>query len=87
MDGGNEYKAAYDTGKFIITDEYGDVLTWEQFDAEVLQHNGGKLGVIEPTNIKERKSVGYDSQMPDYTPVSHLPGTKQSYKYRVDRLD
>lgn len=77
-----DYKAAYDTGEFIIADEYGSTFTWEQFDEEVLRHNGGRLGVIKPHRARRGLDIGYrDYCMPDYMPVSHLPGTRQSYKY------
>lgn len=82
-----DYKEAYDKGDIIIADEYGSTFTWKQFDEEVLQHNGGRLGVIKPKEVMRRlMCIGHDSQMPDYVPVSHLPGTKQSYRYDYDKL-
>ena len=50
-----EYKAAYDTGKFKIYDEYNREYDWEQFDERVLQHNGGVAGVIPKEHIERQK--------------------------------
>jgi hypothetical protein len=83
-----DYKEVYDKGDSIIVDEYGSTFTWEQFDKEVLKHNGGKLGVIKPQRAKRGRDVYCrDSQMPYYVPVSHLPGTKQSYRYDYTKLN
>lgn len=70
-----EYKEAYDTNEFEIYDEYGDKYTWEEFDERVLQFNGGKLGVMEPTYIPDEDT---------YIPFSHISGNKQSYKYQFE---
>lgn len=34
-----DIKSAYDTGDFIIIDEYDEEYTWEQFEKRVLNHN------------------------------------------------
>lgn len=34
-----DIKTAYDTGDFIIIDEYDEEYTWEQFEKRVLNHN------------------------------------------------
>lgn len=79
-----EYKEAYDTGTFEIYDEYGNKYTWEEFDKRVLKFNGGKLGGIEPEKINnENIPIGYrDTCVPEYRPISHISGNKQSYKYK-----
>lgn len=74
-----EYKEAYDTSEFNIYDEYGTEYNWEEFDKRVLQWNGGKLGVQEPEPVENK---GGDPYIPDYLPISHIPGNKQSYKYK-----
>lgn len=72
-----EYKAAYETGEFEITDEYGTVYTWEEFDKRVLKFNGGIRGVAPREKIEEDKdSPWYDHRLPEYRPVSHF-----EYKY------
>ena len=77
-----EYKEAYDTGAFEIYDEYGNKYTWEEFDKRVLQFNGGKLGGIKPEKI-EYNAFNPD-EIPEYRPISHIPGNEQSYKYRFN---
>ena len=68
-----EYKAAYDTGKFEIYDEYGTQYNWDEFDERVLKFNGGIRGVAEKKKIEQDKnSPYYDPRMPDHTPVSHF---------------
>ena len=77
-----EYKAAYDTGKFRIYDEYGYEYNWDAFDGRVLKHNGGILGVHKPEWLNQDKlSILYDRYMPDYWPISHIQGSPQSYKF------
>lgn len=77
-----EYKNAYDTGEFRIYDEYGCEYNWNAFDARVLKHNGGILGVQKPEKIEQNKcSRWYDKNMPDYYPISHIQGNPQSYKF------
>ena len=77
-----QYKEAYNTGEFEIYDEYGDKYSWEEFDERVLQFNGGRVGIQKPEKVKKTKYESSDKSMPDYTPISHIPGSKQSYKYR-----
>lgn len=68
-----EYKAAYETGEFEITDEYGDVYTWEEFTERVLKFNGGIRGVMPLEQIEvDPNSMFYDPRMPDHVPVSHF---------------
>lgn len=82
-----EYKAAYDTGKFKIYDEYGVQYDWDSFDDRVLKFNGGIRGVQMPYRIWQSKSpMIYDANMPEYGPVSHIGGSKQSYKYDFSEL-
>lgn len=86
-----QYKEFFDTGEVRIFDEYGDEYTWAEFNERVLQFNGGRLGVNKPEKIKKTEDelftkwgIKPDTSMPDYTPVSHLPGSKQSYKYMFE---
>lgn len=79
-----EYKAAYDTGEFKIYDEYGTEYNWDAFDDRVLKFNGGVRGAQKPVEYKKDKNDRfYDSNMPEYVPVSHIPGNQQSYNYRM----
>jgi len=68
-----DIKKLYDTGKFVIYDEYGDYYTWEEFDKRVLQHNGGVLGAIPREKIDVDPNLEYyDSNLPEYRPISHF---------------
>lgn len=68
-----DLKKMYDTGKFIIYDEYGDVYNWEEFDERVLKFNGGVLGAMPREKIvQDRNSYFYDPNLPDYRPISHF---------------
>lgn len=79
-----EYKAAYDTGKFKIYDEYNREFTWPEFDERVLQHNGGVAGVIPKEHIEHHKNLlFYDKDLPDWVPISHFD-TKYAYMYFKD---
>ena len=76
------YKAAYDTGKFKIYDEYGVQYDWDSFDDRVLKFNGGIRGVQKLEKIEQdRNSQWHDSHLPNYGPVSHIRGNQQSYRY------
>ena len=76
------YKAAYDSGEFKIYDEYGVEYNWEAFDERVLKFNGGIRGFQKPEKINQDKtSPFYDKSLPDYSPISHIGGSPQSYKY------
>ncbi len=80
-----EYKAAYDTGEFRIFDEYHTEYNWGAFDELVLKFNGGILGVKAPEkNVQDKTARWHDDNMPEYLPVSHIKGSKQSYKYDYD---
>ena len=77
-----EYKAAYDTGEFKIYDEYNCEYNWDAFDDRVIKFNGGVLGAKKPEKIEQDKdSRWYDKNLPDYCPISHIPGSLQSYKF------
>lgn len=66
-------KKMYDTGEFIIYDEYGDVYNWEEFDERVLQFNGGVLGIVPREEIvQDRNSYFYDPNLPKHRPISHF---------------
>lgn len=68
-----ELKKLYETGEFIIYDEYGDVYNWEEFDERVLKHNGGVRGAVPREKIIQNKnSPWYDSDLPEYRPISHF---------------
>ena len=75
-----ELKNIYDSGFFVITDEYGDTYTWEEFDERVLKFNGGVKGVAPREEIKQDKtSIFYDSNMPKYRPISHFEYAHGAY--------
>lgn len=68
-----ELKGLYDTGNFIICDEYGDVYNWDEFYERVLKFNGGVRGAIPREEIKQDKNgIFYDKDLPKYKPISHL---------------
>ena len=73
-------KEIYDTGHFFISDEYGDVYNWEEFDERVLKFNGGVKGAIPRTEYKhDPNDRFYDPHMPKYLPVSHFEYDMGSY--------
>ena len=90
MDGINsvaEYKAAYETGEFDIVDEYGTSYNWNEFEDRVLKFNGGIRGAQDPEKIeRDKSSMFYDNNLPEYSPISHIGGTKQSYKYDFEEF-
>lgn len=58
-----------------IINEYGEELTWEDFEKNVINWNGGYNGAIPKTPYKHRKSTKYwidDLFMPPHLPVSHF---------------
>ena len=79
-----EYKAAYDTGKFKIYDEYNRKYTWPEFEEKVLKHNGGIAGVMPRKYIeRDTTSMFYDKNLPDWVPISHFD-TKYADHYFKD---
>lgn len=77
-----EYKVAYESYGFEIYDEYNTKYNWDAFDDRVLKFNGGIRGVQKPEKIEQDKSSRlYDKNLPEYGPISHISGNKQSYKY------
>lgn len=68
-----QLKELYDTGDFIISDEYGDTYNWEEFDERVVKFNGGYKGAIPRKRIEpDPNGMFYDRNMPEYMPVSHF---------------
>lgn len=68
-----DLKNLYDTGKFVIYDEYATIYSWPEFEERVLKFNGGVKGAVEPTPCKQPPNCPYtDPDMPDHTPVSHF---------------
>lgn len=83
----SEYKAAYETGEFDIVDEYGTSYNWDEFEDRVLKFNGGVRGTQKPEKIeRDKSSMFYDKNLPEYSPISHIGGTKQSYKYDFEEF-
>ena len=83
----SEYKAAYETGEFDIVDEYGTSYNWDEFEDRVLKFNGGVRGAQKPEKIGlEKRPLRYDHNLPEYGPISHIGGNKQSYKYDFAEL-
>lgn len=75
-----QLKRLYDTGKFILYDEYGTIYTWDEFDERVLKFNGGISGAIEKVkNTIDEHDKFYDSNMPEYLPISHCSGPDCTY--------
>lgn len=82
-----DIKKLYDTGDFVIYDEYGETYTWEQFEERVLKFNGGIAGAIPREYIeRDEDSYFYDKDMPNWIPVSHFDygGGKYNYMYFKD---
>lgn len=68
-----QLKKMYDTGYFILSDEYGTTYNWDEFDERVLQFNGGVKGVAPRKKITQDKTYPfYDKNLPDYMPISHF---------------
>ena len=75
-----QLKRLYDTGKFILYDEYGTTYTWDEFDERVLKFNGGISGAIEKVkNTIDEHDKFYDPNMPEYLPISHCSGPDCTY--------
>lgn len=75
-----DIKKVYDTGKFIIYDEYGTEYNWEEFDERVLKFSGGVLGAIPRKKIaKDPNSPYWDRDLPDYRPISHFEYAQGRY--------
>ncbi len=75
-----DIKKLYDTGKFVIYDEYGTYYTWEEFDERVLKFNGGVLGAVPREKIKQDPNWQfYDRDMPEYRPISHFEYGRGKY--------
>ena len=56
-----------------IVDEYGKELTWEDFEKNFINWNGGYDGAIPKTPYKQDLSLPYsDPDMPAHRPVSHF---------------
>lgn len=68
-----ELKELYETGFFIIYDEYNTIYDWAAFEDRVIKWNGGVDGAISKTYHKiDKNERFYDPDMPNYTPVSHF---------------
>ena len=52
-----DIKSAYDTGDFIIVDEYDEEYTWEQFEKRVLNHNKDNPKAL--SHIKPPENFSY----------------------------
>lgn len=77
-----QLKRLYDTGKFILYDEYGTTYTWDEFDERVLKFNGGISGAIEKVkNTIDKHDKFYDPNMPEYLPISHCSGPDCTYNF------
>lgn len=68
-----QLKKLYDTGSFIIYDEYGDIYNWEEFDKRVLKFNGGVKCAMPRIEYKQDPNDKfYDPHAPKYLPISHF---------------
>lgn len=68
-----EIKKHYKATHPKIFNEYGEELTWEDFEKNVVNWNGGYDGAIPKTPYKQDLSLPYsDPDMPAHTPVSHF---------------
>lgn len=75
-----QLKELYDTGDFILFDEYDTIYTWPEFEERVIKFNGGtvKNRALEPIN-QDKSSLFYDPNLPDHRPVSHFECKFDSY--------
>lgn len=74
-----DIKKLYDTGKFIIHDEYGTEYNWEEFDKRVLKFNGGVLESIPREKIaKDSDSTDWD--LPSYRLMSHFESVPEYFR-------
>ena len=77
-----EYKEAYDTGIFRIVDEYYNEYSWDEFNEEFIQFNGGISGVQKKQKINlDPDRPFYDKNMPKYGLVSHCSGPDCTYNF------
>ena len=77
-----ELKAIYDTGLFVLCDEYGNTYNWDEFDKRVLKFNGGVVGGVKKMKYDIDKTSPYhDPDMPEYLPVSHFEYGNGRYAY------
>lgn len=63
-----QLRCIYNTGDFVIYDEYGQIYSWDEFSKRVLQFNGGIMGVAPLQKITTR----VDKNLPEYSPISHF---------------
>ena len=70
--------------EITILDEYDKVLTWKQLKEELINWNGGVEGKVEKQyhEVNLNSSFFYDSDMPNYTPVSHFDYGNGKYSSR-----
>lgn len=77
-----QLKELYDTGKFILYDEYGTTYTWDEFDERVLKFNGGISGVQKKERLNNNPQFPfYDPHVPEYGPISHCSGPDCTYNF------
>ena len=78
----SDIKTLYDTGEFIIYDEYDTVYDWEGFKKRVLEHYGGVAGAIPRTYVEQDSNgLFYDPNMPSHRPISHFDYADGKYAY------
>lgn len=83
-----QLKRLYDTGKFILYDEYGTTYTWDEFDERVLKFNGGISGVQKKEKLNnDPKSPFYDPHTPTYGPISYCSGPDCTYRFGWADID
>lgn len=82
-----DIKRLYETGEFVLYDEYGTVYDWPEFEERVVKFNGGYNGAIPKTKYQQDpNSPWHDRDMPNHTPVSHFEygNGKHSHMYTKD---
>lgn len=57
-----DIKAAYDTGMWDIVSDDGDVLSWDEFDEDVLRWNGGGSSRCR-SHLRPRDDPGYETYL------------------------
>lgn len=74
-----DIKKLYDTGKFIIYDEYGTEYNWEEFNERVLKFNDDVLGEISREKIaKDPDNTDWD--LPSYRLMSHFESVPEYFR-------
>ncbi len=74
-----QIKEYYDSKKFKIVDEYGNIYTWDKFKEKVLKWNGGFDGAVPKITWTPPKTpIGLDFLFSRQLPLSHFGVNKKA---------